>query len=324
MIACALLLLSGAAIAGSSTDAGDSQRPGPAPFVIVLGLTQDGGLPHAGCQKPCCQAARTDANWRLPVVCLGLVDPPSNARWLIEATPDLPTQLRALQRLPAAIPTAASRPAGALPLDGILVTHAHVGHYTGLMHLGREVMGARGVPVYAMPRMRAFLARNGPWDQLVALGNIELRALDESVAVALNDRLTVTPIRVPHRDEYSETVGFQIIGPHRRLLFIPDVDKWERWDRRLEDALRDVDVAYLDGTFYAEGELGGRSMAEVPHPLIVETIQRLAPLPAEQRGKVRFIHLNHTNPALQPESDERKEIERRGFRVAELGERVEL
>jgi pyrroloquinoline quinone biosynthesis protein B len=186
------------------------------------------------------------------------------------------------------------------------------------------VMGAGGVPVYAMPRMAAFLAGNGPWSQLVELGNVEIRPLRDGQAVRLAEGLSVTPLLVPHRDEFSETVAFRIDGPERSMLFLPDVDKWERWATPLETVLATVDVAYLDGTFFAEGELPGRDMSQIPHPFIVETMERLRPLPAAERAKVRFIHLNHTNPALDPESDAARRIEAAGFAVAREMERQGL
>jgi pyrroloquinoline quinone biosynthesis protein B len=195
------------------------------------------------------------------------------------------------------------------------------------MFLGHESMGASGVPVYAMPRMGAFLARNGPWSQLVAYENIELRVLAAGEAVPLNERLTVTPFLVPHRQEFSEVVGYRIDGPRRSALFIPDIDGWEEWDEagtRVEDMLADVDVAFLDATFYADGEIPGRDMSGFPHPFITHSMERFGPLPAEVRGRVRFIHLNHTNPALRSGSEARRAVEAAGFHVAEPLERHEL
>lgn len=170
------------------------------PYVIVLGVMQDGGLPHAGCEKSCCRDAWTNSALKKNVSCLGIVDPVSNEIWMVDATPDFPQQYRRLQdQLP-------DRPT----LSGIFLTHAHIGHYSGLMYLGREVMGASQVPVYAMPRLRDFLSTNGPWSQLISLRNIAVRPLEDSVTVRLNERLSLMPFRVPHRDEFSETVGFQI------------------------------------------------------------------------------------------------------------------
>jgi pyrroloquinoline quinone biosynthesis protein B len=286
------------------------------PFVVVLGVGQDGGYPQAGTKE--------DAAWdamerrRLPVS-LGIVDPVSGERWMIEATPAFPEQLRLLDQV---------APAEGIPgLAGILITHAHVGHYTGLIHLGREIIGARQVPVYVMPQMTAFLQTNGPWDQLVRLENVALRPLAHEVRTALNDRIAVTPLLVPHRDEYSETVGFLIHGPSQTVFFLPDIDKWEQWDARgtrIEDVIAGVDVAYLDATFFSDGEIPGRAMAEIPHPFVEESLARFASLPEAERAKIRFIHINRTNPVGWPGTPERSQVEAAGFRVADQGERVGL
>ncbi len=311
-----VLALAGLAAAASAQATRAAAADDPDPIVIVLGIAQDAGFPQAGCAKSCCAVAGRDPDARRHVSCLAIVDPVSHERWLIDATPDLREQLRMLDAI--------EPPRGVPGLAGILLTHAHIGHYTGLMFLGHESMGASAVPVYAMPRMRAFLASNGPWDQLVRLRNVTLREITDGGPVRLNERITVTPFRVPHREEYSEVVGFRITGPRRTVVFIPDVDKWERWDREIEDVIAEADVAYLDGTFFAEGELPGRDMSAIPHPFIAETMRRLAPLPAAERDKVRFIHLNHTNPALDPASDAARAIETAGFRVAREGERTTM
>jgi pyrroloquinoline quinone biosynthesis protein B len=289
--------------------------PAGRPFAIVLGTAQDGGYPQAGCKKNCCKGAWGDAAKRRDVASLGIVDPDSGQRWFIECSPSFPRQAR---RLDEAYPKLAGK------LDGILLTHAHIGHYAGLIHLGREVMGARGVPVHVMPRMEKFLRTQGPWSQLVGLKNIQLSPMRDDRAFALNKRLHVTPFLVPHRDEFSETVGFRIEGPQQKILWLPDIDKWEKWKTPLEKALKNVDVAYLDGTFFANGELPGRDMSKIPHPFIAETMRRLKNQPPALRAKVRFIHLNHTNPAHNPKSTAAKAIHAAGMRVAGQGERVNL
>ncbi len=291
-----------------------AQNGDQSPYLVVLGIAQDGGVPQAGNDFFQGDSTRT----RL-VVSLGLVDPISGERWLFEATPDFPRQLRHLNRL---------APRDDKPgLDGIFLTHAHIGHYAGLMFLGHEVMGAPGVPVYAMSRMADFLTSSGPWSQLVALENIALRELAAGEPVVLNERISVTPLLVPHRQEFSEVVGFRVEGPNRSVLFIPDIDSWEEWDSagtRIESEIARVDVAYLDATFYANGEIPGRDMSGFPHPFITNSMERFSSLPDSEKGKIRFIHLNHTNPALWPDTDARQAIEQNGFRVAEEGEVVEL
>lgn len=285
---------------------------GAAPTVraVVLGIAQDGGFPHIGCRQPPCAAARKDPRRARRVACLGLVD--GNQRFLIDATPDLPAQLEAL--LAGRVPADPRR-----PVDGILLTHAHIGHYTGLMYLGREALGARGVPVYATPRLLRFLRDNGPWSQLVALGNLELRELEPGTPVTLSASLQVTPLLVPHRDELSDTVGYRVKGPSGTLLYLPDVDKWEKWERRIEDEVARADVALLDGTFFDAAEVPGRSFAEIPHPLVPETVARLTPLLA----RVRLIHLNHTNRLLW-DRGALSGLRARGLRVAREGEEIPL
>ncbi|MGH9420689.1 MAG: MBL fold metallo-hydrolase [Thermoanaerobaculia bacterium] len=216
--------------------------PETKPYALVLGIAQDGGYPQAGCNRPDCVAAWKNPKLRQRVASLAIIDPQSQQRWIIDATPDFPAQLQTLDE-------AAPRKDGSPLLDGILLTHAHIGHYLGLAQLGREVIGAHSVRVYAMPRMRAFLEHNGPWDQLVQLRNIELVPIEDGVTVALNERISITPLRVPHRDEYSETVGYVIRGPSHSILWLPDIDKWEKWTTPIESVLARVDVAYVDGTF---------------------------------------------------------------------------
>ncbi len=280
--------------------------------LIVLGIAQDGGAPQAGRFG---DARWDDAAKARHVACLGLFEPRSGRRWMIDATPDFRRQLLDLRRASGG----ADRPA----LDGVFLTHAHIGHYTGLMFLGHESMGAKAVPVWAMPKMTEFLHRNGPWDQLVRYGNIELRPLAADVAVELTEGLSVTPISVPHRQEYSEVVGFRIQGRGRAALFIPDIDSWEQLDAqgvRIEDLIASVNLAYIDGTFFANGEIPGRDMTGFPHPFIRHSLLRFASLPAAERAKIRFIHLNHTNPALDPTSAASREIVAAGMKVAREGE----
>lgn len=278
------------------------------PFVVVLGVAQDAGYPQIGCKKDCCKDVWGDKSKRKYVSCLAIVDPVSSQRWIIDATPDFKYQLRLLDEI---------APCENSPgLDGIFLTHGHIGHYTGLMQLGHEAMGAKDVPVFAMPRMREYLSSNGPWDQLVRYSNIKLGAIEADKPIVLNERITVTPFRVPHREEYTEVVGFRIDGPGKSILFIPDIDKWERWDQSIEKLISQVDIAYLDGTFYGGDELPNRNMADIPHPFISESMKRFELLPAKEKAKIRFIHFNHTNPALQENSDAQKAIKSAGFGVA--------
>jgi pyrroloquinoline quinone biosynthesis protein B len=281
--------------------------------LYVLGSGQDGGSPQLGHDDDPAWRDKTEVR---TASSLGLFDRRSGRRWLIDATPDVRDQLH---RFDVMTKTRAPAPG----LDGVFLTHAHIGHYTGLMFFGNESMGARGLPVFAMPRMADFLAKNGPWSQLVSLGNIALKPLFDRTPVEVGDGLSVTPLRVPHRQEYSEVVGFRVEGPAKKVLFIPDIDRWEDWDAqgvKIEDEIAKVDVAYLDGTFFADGELPGRDMSKIPHPMITRSMARFAALPPAERAKIRFIHLNWSNPARFKDSKARGEVEAAGFHIAEENE----
>ena len=282
------------------------------PFVIVLGTLQDGGSPHMGCEKACCK--NPDASRK--VVSLGLIDPVSNKKFLLEASPDFVAQTRMLK---AFLPSSANT----LP-DGIFLTHAHMGHYAGLMFLGREAMNSKAVPVYAMPKMKSFLENNGPWSQLITLNNIQINPLSEGKWEKISPSLRVKPILVPHRDEFSETVGFIIEGPHKKLLFIPDIDKWEKWRTDIVSLVKEVDHALIDGTFFSAAEVGNRNIAEIPHPLVEESMKLFDSMPAKEKEKIMFIHFNHTNPLLNEESKEARLVKSKGFRIAKINLRIDL
>ena len=282
------------------------------PFVVVLGTLQDGGSPHMGCEKECCK--NPDASRK--VVSLGLIDPVSNKKFLLEASPDFVAQTRMLK---AFLPSSANT----LP-DGIFLTHAHIGHYAGLMFLGREAMNSKAVPVYAMPKMKSFLENNGPWSQLVSLNNILINPLSEGKWEKISPSLRVKPILVPHRDEFSETVGFIIEGPQKKLLFIPDIDKWEKWRTAIVSLIKEVDYALIDGTFFSAAEVGNRNIAEIPHPLVQESMKLFDSMPAKEKEKIMFIHFNHTNPLLNEESKEARLVKSKGFRIAKMNLRLDL
>jgi pyrroloquinoline quinone biosynthesis protein B len=284
-------------------------------FIEVLGIAQDAGYPQTNCYQPHCLRAWEDPALRRKATSVAVVDGEHGRKYLFDATPDMREQLYELHRV---------APDSKFALDGVFLTHAHMGHYAGLMHFGREAASTQRVPVFAMPRLRNYLASNGPWDQLVRLENIEFRDLADGKAVALGPNLTVTPFLVPHRDEYSETVGYRIDGPKRSAVFIPDIDKWEMWDTDIRDVVRSVDYALLDATFFRDGELGGRDMSKIKHPFVVESMALFEDFDAKDRARVIFIHMNHTNPLLFDGSPEQAEVEQRGFRYAREGMRLEL
>jgi len=286
---------------------------GQSEFIYILGNVQDAGLPHIGCQHKFCKEKFNEYKQHF-TTSIAVVDPKDKKYILFEATPDLPYQLNYIEKeifnqflLP----------------ESIFITHAHIGHYTGLMYFGREALGAKNLMVKVLPKMSNFLKTNGPWSQLVDINNIKLQTLYFGSNTNELRNITVTPIQVPHRDEYSETAGFIIKGKNKKALFIPDIDKWEKWDKNLKQLVHEFDYLLLDATFYDSKEIN-RDISEIPHPLVTETINLLDDLSPEDKNKVYFIHMNHTNLMLDPGSNLTKLVTDKGFNIARLGLKLSL
>lgn len=283
--------------------------------LYVLGTVQDAGSPHVGCKRDCCAQLFENPDEQRKIVSLGLVDPINKKSYLFEATPDIASQMKSLKGFAG---KASETP------NGIFLTHAHIGHYTGLMYLGREALNADQVPVYAMPKMRHFLENNGPWNQLVDLKNISFREMLNEQHVKLSSQITVVPFIVPHRDEYSETVGYKIIGPNKSVLFIPDIDKWSKWEKSIIEEVGKVDHAFLDASFFDGDEINNRDISEIPHPFVIESLELFDTMPLSERAKIHFIHFNHTNPLLIKNSEAYQVVIEKGFKIASFHQKIDL
>ena len=282
-------------------------------YIYILGNTQDAGLPHIGCQHPFCED-NFNVYEEHYTTSIAVVNTDLKKYILFEATPDITFQLNNLKKnifheflLP----------------ESIYITHAHMGHYTGLMYFGREALGSKDLLVRVLPRMSKFLQNNGPWSQLVDINNIKIKEINFGLSTNELSNIIVTPVQVPHRDEYSETAGYIIEGKNKKALFIPDIDKWEKWDRNLSQLAEEFDFLLIDATFYDSKEIN-RDISEIPHPLVTETIDLLSGLHVENRSKVYFIHMNHTNMMLDPDSELSKLVTSKGFNIARLGQKLYL
>jgi pyrroloquinoline quinone biosynthesis protein B len=282
-------------------------------YIYILGNTQDAGLPHIGCQHPFCED-NFNVYEEHYTTSIAVVNSDLKKYILFEATPDITFQLNNLKKnifdeflLP----------------ESIYITHAHIGHYTGLMYFGREALGSKELIVRVLPRMSNFLQNNGPWSQLVDINNIKIKEINFGSSTKELANINITPVQVPHRDEYSETAGYIIKGKNKKALFSPDIDKWEKWDRDLSQLAKEFDFLLIDATFYNSKEIN-RDISEIPHPLVTETIDLLNGLSIENRNKVYFIHMNHTNMMLDPDSELSKLITSKGFNIARLGQKLYL
>ena len=276
-----------------------------APYIIVLGTIQDGGFTSPKSQKKACKDSFEILKNSKKVSSIAIVDPTNKQQWIIDASPDFKEQLYNLQEQTSLY-----------DLDGILLTHAHIGHYLGLAYLGKEAMSTEKVKVFCMKRMISFLNDNGPWDQLIKNDNIYLSKIKKNKEFELNKNIKVIPFTVPHRDEYSETVCFLIISKQKKLIYIPDIDKWNLWDKNILEIIKSVDYALIDGTFYDEYELE-RDMSKIPHPFVCESMELFKNLSNKEKNKIFFTHLNHTNPLLIKNSIQQKEVIDKGFNIAQ-------
>ena len=272
-------------------------------------------MPHLGCEASCCTETRRRGVVEHPCS-LGIRDRRTGGLLLIEATPAIEPQIAMLHSL-----AGGERPPRR-PVDAVMLTHAHIGHYAGLMHLGQEVAAVDGVQVHCTTRMADFIRGNAPWSGVAEAGHIVLHAHDPGdtglVAFEPLAGLRVEAVRVPHRDDYSDTVAFKVRGPSQTLLWAPDVDQWGRHDDLLDRLLIDVDIAYLDATFYSEDECPGRDLSRIPHPFVGETMELLADRASAAPGTLRLMHFNHSNPVLH-DSSLAESVVQRGFAIADVG-----
>jgi pyrroloquinoline quinone biosynthesis protein B len=287
--------------------------------VTVLGTAQDAGLPQIGCQKDHCKAAWQDPGKKRLVSCLAITDVSDQKVFLLDATPDVREQVHRIETDPDLAPRQQRN-----PVDGVFLTHAHMGHYTGLLQFGFEAISTRELPVYGTTRMAEFLRANGPWSQLIDFKNIKIEEIEPDRAVTVSTNLKVEAFKVPHRDEFTDTVGYLATGPNKRLLFIPDIDHWRVWERSLDEVLREVDYAFLDGSFFSPEELPNRDLSKIKHPLVTQTIELLEDFVKTHPVRIYFTHLNHSNLLLDQDGEKRAWVESKGFFVADDGLELEL
>jgi pyrroloquinoline quinone biosynthesis protein B len=279
--------------------------------VYILGSGQDAGLPQFGSRMAADMAARVDPlAVRLgPSICV--LDDDGRC-FLIDVSPDIKEQENRLLQIPAY----AAR-TGPNPFDGVLLTHAHIGHYAGLVHFGREAANCSKLPVLCTQKMAAFLSAHAPWEQLVKLGNIDLRVVDARTGMSAPP-INIRVIPVPHRGEYTDTIGISI---NEKLLYVPDIDNWDAWPAARDEVAKH-EVCLLDATFYSPGELPGRNLKEISHPFITDTVRKFADLAKGRR--IILTHFNHSNPVCDPGSKQAREVQAAGFELAQEMMAIEL
>jgi len=276
-------------------------------FIFVLGTAQDGGYPHIGCMKECCLLASNNIELQRLVASISIIDDINKKFWIIDSTPDFKEQLILLSHYINNF----SYPY----FSGIFLTHAHMGHYSGLLNLGMEAMNLKNIPVYVLSRMKDFLMENSIFYNLVNNKNIIINEMVENKPIILNDDVSITPFQVPHRNELSETVGYKIVSKNKVVIYIPDIDSWEEWEQNIIEIIKNNDVLILDGTFFSKKEIEHRNIDKIPHPSIEDSISLFNNLKNDDRKKIFFTHLNHTNFALNKDSNAYNHVITSGYNI---------
>ncbi|MGI9586307.1 MAG: MBL fold metallo-hydrolase [Acidimicrobiia bacterium] len=261
--------------------------------LIVLGSGQDGGTPQFG--SPGAVGSDRSASSVALVVSDGPV-------LLFDASPDIRSQARLL-------PT---RGPDDQPVDAVFVTHAHMGHYAGLLHFGKEAAATSNIPLFAPDSVVTFLEANEPWATLFNDGHLESFPLDHGTATV--EDIEVQAIPVPHRPDFSSTCAFTVsVQGDPWILYVPDIDSWDLWPEASTELARHP-VCLIDATFSDQAELPRRDFSDFPHPLVWDTINRFAEIATTTR--LILTHINHSNALGDPDSAIALQAKSRGFEVA--------
>lgn len=266
--------------------------------VEILGNVQDGGVPHLGCECDMCEAAREDERKQKYVGALLIKEDNSDktVRYLIDATPDIRYQITGNY------------------LDGVFISHGHLGHIGGLPFFGTESLDTNDLEIFCTADLKDFVMKNDPFRLMVDRDQIKLNEVENNESVEIQG-CAVEFREVLHRYVNTDTVSFMIKGEDKKLYYMSDIDEWTE---NAKSNVKEADIAIVDGTFWTKEELD--RYEEVPHPPVKETMEEFS----DSDTDIYFTHLNHTNPALREDSEEREELEERGFEVVEKGDEFEV
>jgi pyrroloquinoline quinone biosynthesis protein B len=283
-------------------------------------------LPQWNCACANCQRARVGVVASQTQSSVAVGDEAGN--WfVINASPDLPAQIRTYPEL-------APRPGSPRnsPIAAIFLTSADVDHVLGLLSL-RE---GNALHLYATPAMQQATAILGVTTVLQAFCGLVWHRPTDGCLAALHGtdgresslRVRVIPLsgRAPRYagesakgDVCTVALHFRDERTGGRLLVAPGV---AALSGPLQDAARDSDAVLVDGTFWSENELslvraGAPGASEMGHlPIKDGTLPFLRDLPARHRV---YVHINNTNPIFDPGSPERATVESAGVVVGRDG-----
>lgn len=293
--------------------------------LVILGAGAGGGLPQWNCGCRNCADARAGLIPRMTQSSVAVS--PDGADWVIlNASPDIRGQFEMTPQL---------HPRGLrdTPIAALVLTNGDIDHIAGALTLREKTPFA----VYATASGLDILNSNSVFGvldpELVKQQRIELDASFEPVP-----GLTVTPFAVPGKvalflegDELNleevgeQTVGLLLASGGRRVAYVPGCAAIPDWLKR---RLQGLDLLLFDGTVWnnddmqrtGTGEKTGARMGHVPQNGRLGSLERLADI----EGRKMYIHINNTNPVLQPDSPERAAVLAANWEFASDGLEITL
>jgi pyrroloquinoline quinone biosynthesis protein B len=308
--------------------------------VTVLGSAAGGGLPQWNCACPNCSRLREGAlGIQARSQAQVLVYFEEGGCYLLNASPDLRTQILSTPLLNP------SRPPRHSPITGVILTSADVDSVVGLLHL-REF---QPLQINAAPSIRRILLednhifrvldranppavwRDVPTNTWFSLGKGDSSSGESAI------RCFMVPLCGAYPDYVSEDLrrtlppgeavtGLVLAQGNKQLFYAPTLpgrsDEWKDW-------ARSSDLCLLDGTFWDENELisagvGSKTATEIGHVPLTGSGGLLAQRDLAKRGRRILIHINNTNPILDEESPQFREVRDAGWEIAYDGMTIEM
>ncbi|WP_299775026.1 pyrroloquinoline quinone biosynthesis protein PqqB [uncultured Tateyamaria sp.] len=293
--------------------------------LIVLGAAAGGGLPQWNCGCRNCTDARAGVIPRMTQSSVA-VSLDGQAWVVLNASPDIRAQVDACPQMhPPALRGS--------PIASVILTNGDIDHIAGLLTLREKT----AFDVYATSSGLDILRSNSVFGVLDP-GIVAQHAVSLETPFEPLPGLTVTPFAVPGKvalflegdtlnlEEVGEqTVGLLLESASARAAYVPGCAAIPDW---LIDRLAGVGLLLFDGTVWnnddmqrtGTGEKTGARMGHVPLNGELGSLTRLS----EVGGRKVFIHINNTNPILQPDSAERAEVLGKGWEIAFDGMEITL
>lgn len=290
----------------------------------VLGSAAGGGFPQWNCNCNNCQGLRTKAIVAVPRTQSSIAVSENNEKWiLINASPDIRKQLEGFHE---AQQSHLLRDTG---IQAIILTDSQIDHVTGLLSL-RE---AEKLIIYCTEIVREELTYHFPlFEILKNYCVIEFNIIRITHAFTLPGfkNLVLTPIDLPGKSppyspyrnnpQRGANIALSILDKitQKTIFYAPAI---AQFDQNLFESMNDADCVLIDGTFWHEDEMSrcginNKLAAEMGHCALASEKGLLSNLKALQKPRKIVIHVNNTNPILNPTSPEYTQLSNANIEMA--------